>query len=150
MVVKMAYINTYYCYKCKRYHHFYSRIGQVHWKFGPTTLGVKPVVKRGVSTGLFKSPRYAKYSQIVSFKSEDEARQSIKKLEQEFNTANTSEKELRVARVTQYAANRAFASANRKLITSYERQRLQAIGKIYRNSAKKSWELYRHNKGKMN
>jgi len=80
---------------------------------------------------LFKKPKYDKYSKIVSFKNPTEARKSATELRKEFNSAKTHSKKLRIARVAQYASNRAYATLKRKKLSAKERKEYREIGKIY-------------------
>jgi len=91
---------------------------------------------------LFNTPEYGKYQKIISFDSPKKARSSAKKLNDEFNAAKTKEKKLRVARVSQYSANRAKASAKRKKLSAKERKELRKIGNIYNKQAKTLWNRY--------
>lgn len=91
---------------------------------------------------LFKPPRFKKYAKMISFRNTTEASQSIRKLRKEFREAKTDEKKLRIARTTQYASNRAFASAKRKKLTVEKRKTLKAIGKMYDDTADDFWKFY--------
>lgn len=93
-------------------------------------------------TGLFQEPKYRKYSDIVSFSNEEQARNSTNILSNEFEKAKTREKKLRIARVTQYAANRALASSKRTNISQEEIKKLKIINELYDNKAKEMWSQY--------
>jgi len=89
---------------------------------------------------LFKKPKHKKYAKIVSFKNPTEARKSAKIMNKEFNSSKTRSKKLRVARATQYASNRAFATAKKKNLSLKERREFKEIGRIYDNAAEKMWK----------
>jgi len=81
---------------------------------------------------LFSTPTYKKYSDIISFVDEKEAKKSVKKLRAEYKSAKTTTKKLRIERVAVFAANRANASAARKNLSKKEKIELKNISKIYR------------------
>ena len=93
--------------------------------------------RRSRSGGLFKPPRWKKYARIVSFEDPKSARKAAKKLLEEFRSAKTRAKKVRVKKVTVYAANRARASAKRKNLSARERREFRQIARIYERAAAK-------------
>jgi len=88
--------------------------------------------------GLFKKPRWKKYSKIVKMDTPENARKSVKKLLAEFRKAKTREKKVRILRVTQYAANRARVIATKKKrLSAKERREFRTIAKIYERASEK-------------
>lgn len=105
--------------------------------------------KKKKQLGLFQKPSYKKYSKIISFKSPTKARESTKKLEEEFVNSKTNAKRLRIARVAQYSANRARATVKRKNLSRAEKSEYRKISTIYNNSANmffKEYDYYIKNK----
>ena len=92
---------------------------------------------------LFKKPEHKKYAEMISFKNPTQARISSRKLRKEFRESKQNAKQLRIARATQYASNRAKASGKRKKLSINERKQIKEIGKIYGNTAKSMWEKYK-------
>lgn len=81
--------------------------------------------------GLFKEPKYKKYAKIVSFKDPKSARISVRDLKQEFDSAKTQTKKLRIFKVTQLAENRARATLKRKNLSVKEKYEFAEIAQIY-------------------
>lgn len=92
---------------------------------------------------LFKEPKYKKYAKIISFKSLNEARISTSKILDEFGNAKTRAKELRLARVLQYASNRAMAMSKRKALSKAKKDDYKSISKIYNYGADILFEQYK-------
>jgi hypothetical protein len=92
--------------------------------------------------GLFSAPVYKKYGDMVSFESTTAARKSVADLKKEFNEADTANKQLRIARVAQYAANRARASTNRKHLSPDVKKRFTKMHKIYSDAADTMFSKY--------
>lgn len=84
---------------------------------------------------MFFDPRYKKYADMVRLRTPEEAEGSVRMLLEEFNTAETREKKLRVKRVTINAANRAEAAGKRKDLSQKEREEFKEIHKLYREAA---------------
>jgi len=84
---------------------------------------------------LFGRSRYRKYSRIVEMDDIGSARESARKLLQEFRSAKTRAKMRRVKRVTVLAANRAEAAAKRENLSRRERRELLRIAEIFRRAA---------------
>lgn len=95
---------------------------------------------------LFKRPKHKKYAKMISFKNPTQARISARKLRKEFREAKQNAKQLRIARATQYASNRAKASSKRKKLNTNERKQIKEIGKIYNTTANSMWKKYKHKK----
>lgn len=91
---------------------------------------------------LFKPAKYKKYSKIVSFKDPEDAFISSGQLLDEFVRSKQKDKKLRIARVSQYASNRAFAMSKKRDLSSKERREFIEIGKIYKRSANGMWREY--------
>lgn len=85
---------------------------------------------------MFGEAVYEKYADIVRMDTIKNANESIRKLKEEFKTAETRAKKVRVKRVTVNASNRAFASAKRERLSVMERHSLRVIGKKYRSAYK--------------
>ena len=98
---------------------------------------------------LFHKAKYKKYADIVSLKSPEGARYSVKMLKVEYRRAETREKKLRIIRVLQEASNRAKASAKRKELSERERKELKKIAKIYRKAAKELDSKYKREKNEL-
>ena len=89
---------------------------------------------------MFEPSKYKKYSKIVSLTDPESARESVKELMDEFESAKTDDKRLRVARATQLASNRAEAQLGRENLSAEERDQFSEITKIYDKKADKMWE----------
>ena len=96
--------------------------------------------------GLFKKPKHKKYAKMISFKNPTQARSSARKLRKEFREAKQNAKQLRIARATQYASNRAKASGKRKNLSIDERKQIKEIGKIYDTAVNSMWNKYKQEK----
>lgn len=92
---------------------------------------------------LFTGAQYKKYNDIIDFESPYAAQYAIKTLYEEFNETDTKDKHLRIARVTNYAANRANATLNRKQLSKEEMREFKLISAMYNRAAKKLWKKYR-------
>lgn len=92
---------------------------------------------------LFKKPKHKKYAKMISFKNPTQARISARKLRKEFREAKQNAKQLRIARATQYASNRAKASSKRKKLSTSKRKQIKEIGKIYNTTANSMWKKYK-------
>ena len=95
---------------------------------------------------LFKKSKYKKYEEMVSFKNPESAEGSVRQLETEYRDAKTRGKKLRVAQVTQYSSNRAYAMTIKEDLSDTERKELRKIGRIYKKSARKMWKSYKKTK----
>lgn len=95
---------------------------------------------------LFKEAKYKKYNKIVSFRSISEAEESVSILESEFKDAKTKSKKLRVARVTQFSANKVRVMARKKDLKTETRNRYKKISRMYGKSAIQMWKEYRRMK----
>jgi len=91
---------------------------------------------------LFKDAKYKKYNEIVSFKSKKDANNSVSDLLLEFYETNSKSKKLRIARVMQYASNRALASTKNPNLSSKERIELTEVGNLYKKESKELWDAY--------
>lgn len=90
---------------------------------------------------LFTPAKHKKYGLIVKIDSTESAKKSVKTLENEFDGA-TKSKKLRVAQVTQRAANVARASAKRKSLSAEKKREFIEVAEIYDKTAKKMWKEY--------
>ena len=97
---------------------------------------------------LFKKHRYIKYSKMIRIDTPENAEKSGKKIIDEFRDAKNNEKKLRVARVSQYTANRVDAILKRKKLSEGERSQLKKVSQIYKNWAKSMWYAYNLDKEK--
>ena len=95
------------------------------------------MARRGRSRGgsLFGRARHRKYAEIVKFTTIKDARESARRLLQEFKSAKTRDKAVRVKRVAVLAANRAEAAARRRNLSKRERHQLRRIAEVYRRVA---------------
>lgn len=84
-------------------------------------------------SGLYKKPTNKKYSDIVNFESEANAKNAASILENEFISTRTYSKRLLIKQVANYAANRAKGSMKKKNISPATRRRYAEISKIYRS-----------------
>lgn len=92
--------------------------------------------KNSDNTGLFsKSPEYDKYSSIVKLDNVPNANGSILKLLEEFKSADSREKQIRIYRVADLAAKRAEAQLNRETLSEKEALEFSEIAGIYRGFA---------------
>lgn len=101
---------------------------------------------KSIKKALFKKPTHKKYAEMISFKNPTQARISARKLRKEFREAKQKAKQLRIARATQYASNRAKASSKRKNLNIDERKQIKEIGKIYDTTANSMWYKYKTEK----
>jgi len=115
-----------------------------HISINPKKLEKYNVVNRT----LFMKPRWKKYSNIVSFKSEIDANDSVGKLMDEFDSAKSLSKMKRVAQVAQLAENRALASSKRYEYGSKKRDELESISWVYECVSKYLWNCYNYEKKK--
>lgn len=97
---------------------------------------------------LYKPAKHKKYAKIVSFKNPTQAFNSVRKLRKEYRESKTKAKKLRIARVTQYASNRARATLSKKGLSRKEQQDLRQIHGIYKTQAKSFWTRYKTIYGK--
>ena len=84
--------------------------------------------------------KFQKYKDIVCLKDPECTRESIALLNREFKSAKQRDKKIRIARVTQLAANRAFATLGRKNLSQKERKEFKQIGNLYSKAAKWFWK----------
>lgn len=96
--------------------------------------------------GLFSSPHYTKYAEIVTFESIPKVKGAIHDLKGEFNHATQPSKQLRVMRVTQYAANRAGAASKRENLSRDKKFTLQSAQILYDKAAKEMQKDYKEYK----
>jgi len=99
-----------------------------------------------MSYTMFGPARYKYLSKVISLRSPAEARKSTYELGEAFFVASTGTKRLRIARATQLAANRARVLSNNRNISSKERAEYRQIAKIYNDTAKGMFMVYRGNK----
>lgn len=92
---------------------------------------------------LFKKSKHKKYAKMISLKNPTQARISARKLRKEFREAKQTAKQLRIARATQGASNRAKASGKRKKLSTNKRKQFKEIGKIYGTTANSMWKKYK-------
>lgn len=90
---------------------------------------------------MFGPPKHKKYADIITFKSENDARIAARQMHVEFNKANTRPKRVIIIKALNLASNRAKASAKRENISSTTKRRLLAISKIYKDMQEKLSEL---------
>ena len=100
------------------------------------------IPKQKKQKGLFAPPKSPKYAKIVKFTTVRDARQSAVQLKAEFKRALTRKKKLKVARVTQYAANRAKAASLKKDLTIAGREDLQQVAEVYDQAASEMFADY--------
>ena len=84
---------------------------------------------------LFGVPRWEKYADIVTFRSIEEAERAAEVLREEFMSAKTHAKKLRVWHVADLAAKRAAAASKKKNLKPETRRRLIKVAKIYHKLA---------------
>jgi len=92
---------------------------------------------------LFTKGKYEKYDEMVSFKSYKQAKDSAEELAMEYAKSKTKEKKLRIARVTQYSANRARAMSRKKNLSKEEKKELKKVANAYGYIAVQMWSNYR-------
>lgn len=80
---------------------------------------------------IFFPPKWKKYGDIITFKTPGGAENAAKILMNEFNSAKTHGKRLRIFRAVQLAENRARATLNRKDLCEKERMEYGKIVNIY-------------------
>lgn len=95
-----------------------------------------------MTTGLFDPMKHKYLADMISLKSPDKALESVKKLKQEFASAVTPTKKLRVARATQLAANRAKVNAQRSSLSPFRRSDFRKIHVLYDAAAGKMFAAY--------
>jgi len=117
----------------------YKKNGKRRYKIRLTNPHEKKYRK---GRSLFRPAKYKKYSKIVSFKDPEDAFISSGQLLDEFVRSKQKDKKLRIARVSQYASNRAFATSKKKDLSQKERNEFIEIGKIYKRSANGMWKEY--------
>jgi len=86
---------------------------------------------------MFYPAKYKYLRNIISLRTSEAARGSVRKLEIEYKSAKTRGKKLRIARATQLAANRSAATLKRRNLSFHERQEYLEIQNIYATSARK-------------
>jgi len=102
----------------------------------PKQIG-KPFPVKPPKKTIFFPAKYKKYSDIVSIKDPESARESVEKLWEEFNKAHTREKKVRIWHVTSLAAKRANAAVKKKGLSRKEVQEFKEVAKIYEEAAEK-------------
>ena len=80
---------------------------------------------------------------MVSLRNPSAARGSIRELRNEFDTAATLSKKLRVARATQLAANRATVMSKNMRLSAKERAEAREMSKMYAKAADAMFIKYR-------
>ena len=83
--------------------------------------------------GLFRRAKYKYLAELIDMTTPDDAIASAHKIRQEFLSAKTKKKRMRIWRAVDLAWKRARAIQNRKDLSSKERQEYKAIAEIYKN-----------------
>jgi len=99
-------------------------------------------MNKGKGSMYLKPDKTEKYPQIISFVNPEEANESAKTLESEFNSAKTRDKKYRVAVITQDCANQSKAFLKRKNLSKKEQKEFKAISKIYEKKSDELWAEY--------
>lgn len=84
--------------------------------------------------GLFKARESKKFSGIIKIDSEENAKESIKKMKEEFNSADTHDKKLHVIRSLNSASNIAKVMSKNKRNKESTRNQKEKISKLYREA----------------
>lgn len=89
---------------------------------------------------LFFPARNKELAELISLRSPEEARASVNDLDSIFGSEDRKDKRLEIARAVRLAANRAFASRQRKDLSDKEKKEFSEIEKIYGSEAEKMFE----------
>ena len=92
---------------------------------------------------IYAKPKYQYLADIVSLETPEKARNSVAELGDEFRSAKSKQKQLRVVRATQLAANRAKINSTNSRYSIAERKEFVEITTIYNNATKSMWKKYR-------
>jgi hypothetical protein len=102
--------------------------------------------KRGTprqrAKSIFHAAQYKRYADIVRIDFPESAKQSVKKLEEEFRSAKRRSKQLRILRVINESANRAKIMAQNIRLSIQQRDEAREVERIYRDAYKKLSRLY--------
>lgn len=77
----------------------------------------------------------SKYSEIVEIDDIDSAKESIKKLQAEYDSSKRRDKKIRIYHVADLTSKRCYASARRKNISPKEKSEFKKIGNLYQDFA---------------
>jgi hypothetical protein len=102
--------------------------------------------KNGRKRTMYGKPRWKGLSNIIDETSPEAAKAAVVLLEDRFNDADSSIKELRIIRAMVLAKNRAHVTANRKDVSLAARKNAAEVEKIYEGSRKKLSALHKENK----
>jgi hypothetical protein len=91
----------------------------------------KKLVSGARDKTMFFKPKSEKYADIVKIDKPSNALHSCEELKKEYNKAKTRDKKLKIIRVTNLAANRAWAIREKRNISSDKRKELTAVAEIY-------------------
>lgn len=97
--------------------------------------------KRYGSGTMFFPAKYQKYADIVSLESPAKARESKRELLNEYRSAKTNDKKVRVKRSAVLAMNRAEVTLKRKNLSDKERKEFREIKQIYASTISKMLEI---------
>jgi hypothetical protein len=95
----------------------------------------KKLVSGARDKTMFFKPKSEKYADIVSIESPTKAKNSCKKLINEFYDAGTHAKRMKIIHVATLAANRAEAIRNKKDISRKESKEMFEVASTYRTTA---------------
>ena len=84
---------------------------------------------------LFFPARHKWLEEIVCMETPECARESVKKLREEFEKSKTRARKRKIYRAADLAAKRAKATLNREKLSAKEREEFREIAKIYRRFA---------------
>ena len=90
---------------------------------------------------MFDKAKHKYLRDIISIRTPESAKGSVRELNREFNQSKTKAKRLRIARATQLAANRAKAMISRRL-SPRERGEMLMVSAIYRKVAERMFDIY--------
>jgi len=100
--------------------------------------------RRGKS--IFFESKYDKYSQMVRIDTLEEAKISIRRLEDEYDGAKQMKKKVRLIQVANRAANIAGVGAKNRNYSERERREMAQVSKMYRNLQKSLSSKYAREK----
>ncbi len=85
---------------------------------------------------MFGPAKHKYLRDMISLRNPQAAMGSIRELSNEFRSAKTHVKRLRIARATQLASNRASASAKKRNLSVAEKGQYRGIANLYAGAAK--------------